>query len=86
MSKPEYKERTIYVRPHGDTWEVFGKTHGRGMILQNLATRDDAIRVMTFLLWAINEFGLDHYGEEMAKLNGAPDGVEYPVVDEEERI
>ena len=82
----KYLEKTIYVRPKGETWEVFGRALGKGIVLENLSSREEAIKMMTFVLWAVNNFGLEHYGAQMAMLTGAPEGVEYPVVDEPEKI
>lgn len=87
MKPGEYQENTIYLRKApGDTWECMAKVKGRGLMLQNLPSRELAIRSMTFLIWGMNTFPIETYGSEMEKLEGAPDGVEYPVVEESARV
>lgn len=53
------------------------------MILENLLSEDYAVKAMTFLLWAVNEFGPEEYGTRMEEFQEAPEGVEFPVVKEE---
>lgn len=90
MSNPadKYTTRTLYLRErihdNGSSWECMAKSDdGRGVMLTNLETRDLAIRSMTFLLWGMNTFSPEEYGTEMEKCEGAPEGVEFPVIEED---
>lgn len=88
MKPGEYQTRTIYLRERitngVSTWECMAKSDdGRGVMLDHIETRDLAIRSMTFLLWGMNEFSPEEYGSQMEKHDGAPEGVEFPVIEED---